>query len=79
MSDTSTQAKAKEPVKTTKFSISRLRKDCFSLFGVTVSTFDGATHGLTGNYTVDEMKARIEKWGAETVSTATTTKRKGTK
>lgn len=45
-----------------KFSLDRLRKDCLKLFGVTVSTFDGAAFGLTGRFTVEEMRARIEKW-----------------
>lgn len=46
-----------------KHSLEKLRKNCLVLFGVTVSTFDGATHGLSGEYTVAEIKAIIEKWG----------------
>jgi len=45
-----------------KFPIEKLRYNCFALFGVTTSTFDGATHGLNGEFTVDEMKKTIEKW-----------------
>lgn len=46
-----------------KFPLSRLRKDCLRLFGVTVSTFDGAAFGLTGRQvTVAEMQDRINKW-----------------
>lgn len=45
-----------------KFTLDRLRKDCLRLFGITVSTFDGATLGLTGSYTVEEMRGRIEQW-----------------
>ena len=32
------------------------------LFGVTTSTFDGATYNLKGKYTVSEMKAIIDRW-----------------
>ena len=60
----------KETVKTAdavntapKHSLGVLRKNCLALFGVTVSTFDGATHGLDGEYTVEEIKEKINKWG----------------
>lgn len=58
-----------------KFTIARLRKDCFKLFGVTVSTFDGATHGLTGNFSVADMRAHIEKWQNKAISTPKKTKK----
>ena len=45
-----------------KFKLDRLRKDCLQLFGVTVSTFDGAVFGMTGRFTVEEVKNRIDKW-----------------
>lgn len=45
-----------------KFSVARLREKCYALFGVTTSTFDGATYDLDGEYTVDEMKEKIVKW-----------------
>lgn len=45
-----------------KFTVERLRKDCFSLFGVTTSTYDGAVFGLTGEFSVSEMRAAIQKW-----------------
>lgn len=45
-----------------KFSVIRLREKCLKLFGVTQSTFDGATYGLNGEYTVEEMKTIIAKW-----------------
>ncbi len=45
-----------------KFTVAKLRENCRELFGITTSTFDGATYGLTGKYTVDEMKARIKAW-----------------
>jgi len=49
-----------EPAKVPAFSLERLRQDCYQLFGITVSTFDGATFGLTGEYTVEEAKKVIE-------------------
>lgn len=45
-----------------KITIERHRRSCVKLYGVTPSTFDGATVGLTGKYTVDEMKAIISAW-----------------
>lgn len=45
-----------------KFSIEKLRANCKKLFGVSVSTFDGATYGLNGEYTVADMKSIISKW-----------------
>ena len=40
----------------------KLRLNCRRLFGVSTSTFDGATYGLTEKYTVEEMRAHIEAW-----------------
>lgn len=45
-----------------KIPIEKLRRSCVKLFGVTPSTFDGATVGLTGKFTVTEMQAIIDKW-----------------
>ncbi len=45
-----------------KFSIERLGENCRQLFGVSSCVYAGATHGLTGEYTVEEMKAHIESW-----------------
>lgn len=57
------KSEAVETVKSEpKFPIEKLRQNCLALFGVSSSTFDGATHGLNGEYTVDEMKKTIEKW-----------------
>lgn len=60
---------AAAPAKTEapKFTIDKLRENCRQLFGVSTSTFAGATHGLTGTFTVEEMKAHIDKWGKEGV------------
>ena len=46
----------------TKYPIEKLRYNCFALFGVTTSTFDGATHGYHGEYSIDEIKKAIDKW-----------------
>ncbi len=51
-----------EAEKAAKFTVERLRMACTSLFGVSTSTYDGATHGLKGEYTVEEMKSIIQKW-----------------
>lgn len=45
-----------------KFTIERLRPYAREVFGVSQSTFDGATYGVEGEFTVDEMKKRIEDW-----------------
>ena len=51
------------PVKTPKFTLERLRQDCFKLFNVTTSTFDGATLDLKGDkFTVEEIKNKIDNW-----------------
>ncbi len=50
-----------------KFTIDKLRENCRQLFGVSTSTFAGATHGLTGTFTVEEMKAHIDEWGKKGV------------
>lgn len=60
----------KKPASPAKHTVARLRRDCFRVFGVTTSTFDGATFGMKGTYTVEEMKAHLKKWGETPVSTA---------
>ena len=52
-------ASAPAPV---KYPLARLRRDCRKLYGVSTSTFDGATYGMTGKYTVEELRAHIENW-----------------
>lgn len=46
------------------FTLDRLRKECLPLFGVTSSTFDGATMDMdaSGKYTVDAVKEHIAQW-----------------
>ncbi len=45
-----------------KFSIDALSKNSKKLFGVSQSTFAGATFGLTGDFTVEEMNGKIKEW-----------------
>ena len=45
-----------------KYTVEKLQANCRQLFGVSTSTFAGATYGMTGTYTVEEMKAHIEAW-----------------
>lgn len=45
-----------------KFTVEQLRPHALELFGVTQSTYAGATHKLDGEYTVEEMKDHISKW-----------------
>lgn len=61
-------AKPEQPVKAErKISIDRHRRSCVKLYGISPSTFDGATVGLTGDYTTEEMQAIISKWLGEEV------------
>lgn len=51
-----------------KFTLKSLSKDSRRLFGVSNSTFAGATNDLAeGEYTVDEVKKHIEEWGKREV------------
>lgn len=46
------------------FPIAQLRKNCLDLFGVTLSTFDGATHDVNSDhFTLEEMNHLIKVWG----------------
>lgn len=51
-----------KPDFTPKFTIEKLRENCQKLFGISLSTFDGAASGLKDEYTVMEMKEIISKW-----------------
>ena len=51
-------AKPAEPT----FSVAQLRPSARTLFGISQSTYDGATDGLTGEFTVAAMREHIEKW-----------------
>lgn len=54
--------KNKNATEEKKFTISKLQEHCYALFGVPTSTFNGATAGLNGTYTVSEVKKIIEEW-----------------
>ena len=45
-----------------KFSIERLGENCLELFGIGTAAYAGATHGLEGEYTVEEMRQIINSW-----------------
>lgn len=46
-----------------KFPYSVLKSQSVMLFGVTTSTFVGATVGMeNGSYSVSEMKSKIKEW-----------------
>ncbi|KAB0577231.1 hypothetical protein EI53_01256 [Fusobacterium naviforme] len=45
-----------------KFTVEKLAEHARELFGVSSCTYAGATHGITGEYTVEEMKQHIEAW-----------------
>lgn len=53
-----------EPKKEPVFSLERLARDSYKLFGVTPSTFAGATCELPKDkqYTVEKIKESIKKW-----------------
>lgn len=51
-----------EKVEHAKITLAELRKSCAN-FGVSASTFDGATSDLIGGeYTVEEIKKHINEW-----------------
>ena len=66
MSDkTEIKTLAEQPVakKASAFSLDALRKNCTELFGVTESTFVGATCKLKGKeYTVEAMQNIVKAW-----------------
>lgn len=52
-----------EPVeKEQKFPVSQLQRFAYELFDVPTSTFVGATTGLNGEYTVEEVRKIISEW-----------------
>ena len=55
---------AERPAEPT-FSVEQLRPSARNLFGISQSTYDGATDGLTGEFTVAAMREHIEKWVKE--------------
>ena len=58
-----TTAPSEAPTPGIKYQLSKLRANAEALFGVSASTFAGATAKLPdGEYTVKEIKATIKKW-----------------
>jgi len=53
------------PRRERKFTKTRLRKDCYQLFSVSTSTFDGATRNVKGQHTIAAMAEIIKKWLGE--------------
>ena len=49
-----------------KFTIEKLRQNCMTLFGISTSTFSAATYGMTGKYSIEEIKAHLETWQKQT-------------
>lgn len=45
-----------------KYPLESLAKNSRKLFGVSSCTFAGATAGLSGSYTMAEIKSIIEEW-----------------
>ena len=69
-----TEQKTTEPAKNEPvFSLEQLCKNCTELFGVSASTFAGATYHLkdktTVKYSVAEMKVLLHKWQSTVIKT----------
>ena len=61
--NTTGEAEATATPKERTFPLEVLRTNCTKLFGVTSSTFEGATVGLSdGDYTIEDMKTKIKEW-----------------
>lgn len=60
-------AEAASETQAPKFTVERLGENCRQLFGVSSCTYAGAMHGMTGEYTVEEMKAHISEWCSKEV------------
>lgn len=58
MAKTNTETSKEE----SKFSLEVLRANCVKLFKVSSSTFDGATKGLVGAFTIEEIRIKIKGW-----------------
>ena len=57
-----TEPNIQESETTQRYTVEQLRIHALKLFGVTQSTYVGATHNLDGEYTVEEMRDHINKW-----------------
>lgn len=56
------KTKTETSIEESKFSLETMRANCMKLFKVSSSTFDGATSGLVGDFTVNEIKEKIKNW-----------------
>lgn len=57
------ETKASEVKEGKKFSLKVLRDNCVNLFGVTSSTFAGATVDLADEkFTITEVKTKVDTW-----------------
>ena len=67
--DKSLRGKKAEGVKASdvRYGLDDLRKNCLTLFNVSTSVFDGAVMGLSGEYTISEIKNIITKWKGKEV------------
>lgn len=54
-------AEIKKPIHR-KFTLDKLRENSQELFGISPTVFDGAAYGLSGEFTVLEMKKIISEW-----------------
>lgn len=71
MARNSANTNAEQPTPTAKrFKLPKLAEACRTLFGVSSSTFAGATADLKadGEYTVDELRSHIEGWKKKTIT-----------
>ena len=55
-------AKIETPAAEPVFPLERLRRDCLELLGVSTSTFDGATRGREGEFTLKQIREIIRDW-----------------
>lgn len=60
-------AKITENEQARKFPLDKLAANCRELFGVSACTFAWAAYGLSGEFTVAEMRERLEKWSRKGV------------
>lgn len=62
------ESAVKNVTKEKKFQLEELRKKCMDIFGVTSSTFAGATADLKdGEYSLQEIDQHIKEWGKKEV------------
>ena len=60
--ETAHDASNNQPEETSQYTIEQLGLNCLKLFGVTQSTFDGATNGMTGKHSIEGIKKVLKLW-----------------